>query len=128
MMNTIFMGCPEGLARDVADARLTAACPGALLRFGPQASLEISYETEAESRSAAIHEAANILRALMAETDSICVSAVALDTSCGSPVITPLQAGQVAQHRPDDGLPFVLQTGQDVYACVYGAATEDPEA
>lgn len=124
MTNTIFMTHPAGLARDLANARLMHAFPRALLRFGPQASLEISYETESESKSAVIHEAANVVRALMAETDSISVTAAALDALDHSSV---LWAEILATHH-SEGIPFFLRTVNEAYACVFGAAAVEPEA
>ena len=112
MMNTIFMRRPEALDRDLAHARLMTAFPGALLRFEPLASLEISYETEAESRSGAIHEAAFIVRALLAAADNISVTAVVLEDA--------------AQHP--DRIPFQLRTATETYACDFRAFTESPDA
>jgi hypothetical protein len=115
MKHTIFIERPEELSRDLAEGRLEVVRPNVLLRFGPRYLLEISYETQAESKSGAIHEAANIVRALMGETDSISVSAIALDAT-----------SQLAEHP--EGIPFQLRTATETYACVFRAFTEDPDA
>ncbi len=124
----IYVRLPQQVTQDIAALRLgNSGHNETSVWLLPDNGLAMSYDSEAESKISAIHEAADIVRALFATSEGFAVSAVMTEVAAVN--VLPFWRQMEMQQRPIEAQLFMLLASKsELYACLAsGSELNDDE-